>query len=142
MWGASPLLFWFACPWWLVMFSIFSHICHPFICFLTVSIQVLCPFSKRLFIYLLLSCMCCAKSLQSCPSLCNPMDCSLPGLAVHGIIQARILQWVARIPPGDHPDPVFEPTSLRSPALAGRFFTTSTTWEAHWVIWVPCIFEH
>ena len=34
-------------------------------------------------------------------------------------------------PPGDLPDPGIEPTSLTSPALAGGFFTTSTTWEAH-----------
>ena len=33
-------------------------------------------------------------------------------------------------PPGDLPDPEMEPTSLMSPALAGRFFTTSATWEA------------
>ena len=32
-------------------------------------------------------------------------------------------------PPGDLPDPGIEPMSLKSPALAGRFFTTSTTWE-------------
>ena len=32
---------------------------------------------------------------QSCPTLCNPMDCSLPGSLVHGILQARILKWVA-----------------------------------------------
>ena len=32
---------------------------------------------------------------QSCPSLCDPMDCSLPGSSVHGILQARILEWVA-----------------------------------------------
>ena len=37
----------------------------------------------------------CAKSLQSCPTLCDPMDCSLPGSSVHGILQARILEWVA-----------------------------------------------
>ena len=36
-----------------------------------------------------------AKSLQSCPTLCNPVDCSLPGSSVHGILQARILEWVA-----------------------------------------------
>ena len=34
-----------------------------------------------------------AKSLQSCPTLCDPMDCSLT--AVHGILQARILEWFA-----------------------------------------------
>ena len=32
---------------------------------------------------------------QSCPILCDPMDCSLPGSSVHGILQARILEWVA-----------------------------------------------
>ena len=32
---------------------------------------------------------------QSCPTLCDPMDCSLPGSSVHGILQARILKWVA-----------------------------------------------
>ena len=36
-----------------------------------------------------------AKSLQSCPTLCKPMDCSLPGSSVHGILQAGILEWVA-----------------------------------------------
>ena len=32
---------------------------------------------------------------QSCPTLCNPMDCSLPGSSVHGIFQTRVLEWVA-----------------------------------------------
>ena len=36
-----------------------------------------------------------AKSLQSCPTLCNPMDCSPPGSSAHGILQARILEWVS-----------------------------------------------
>ena len=36
-----------------------------------------------------------AKSLQSCPTLCNPMDCSLPGSSVYGMLQERILDWVA-----------------------------------------------
>ena len=41
-----------------------------------------------------------AKLLQSCEvkllsTLCDPMDCSLPGSSVHGILQARILEWVA-----------------------------------------------
>ena len=31
---------------------------------------------------------------QSCPTLCDPMDCSLPAFSVHGILQARILEWV------------------------------------------------
>ena len=32
---------------------------------------------------------------QSCPALCDPIDCSLPSSSVHGILQARILEWVA-----------------------------------------------
>ena len=36
-----------------------------------------------------------AKSLQSCPTLCNPIDCSPPGSAVPGILQARALEWGA-----------------------------------------------
>ena len=36
-----------------------------------------------------------AKLLQSCPTLCDPMDCSPPGFSIHGILQARTLEWVA-----------------------------------------------
>ena len=39
-----------------------------------------------------------AKSLQSCLTLCNPMDSSPPGSSVHRILQARILEWVATTP--------------------------------------------
>ena len=39
--------------------------------------------------------LCCAKSLQSCLTLCDPMDSSLPGSSVYGILQGRILEWVA-----------------------------------------------
>ena len=38
---------------------------------------------------------------QSCPTLCDPMDCSLPGSSLHGILQARVLEWGA-IPFSDH----------------------------------------
>ena len=36
-----------------------------------------------------------AKSLQLCPTLCDPMGCSLPGSSIHGIFQARVLEWGA-----------------------------------------------
>ena len=36
-----------------------------------------------------------AKLLQSCPTLCDPMGCSLPGFSFHGIFQARVLEWGA-----------------------------------------------
>ena len=58
------------------------------------------------------------------------MACSLPGSSVHGIPQARILEWVAFAPLADLADQEVEPESLKSPALASGFFTTSATWEA------------
>ena len=53
-----------------------------------------------------------AKSLQSCLTLYDPIDCSPRGSSVHGILQARILEWVAMPPPGDLPNPRIEPMSL------------------------------
>ena len=49
--------------------------------------------------------LCYAKSLHSCPTLCNPMDSSSPGSSVHGILQAGILEWLLCSPPGDLPLP-------------------------------------
>ena len=71
----------------------------------------------------------CAKSLQSCPTLCHPMDCSLPGSSFHGILEARILKWVVVPSSRGSSRPGTEPLS-HIPALSGGFFTTSTTWEA------------
>ena len=62
----------------------------------------------------------CAKSLQLCPTLCDPMDYSLPGSSVHRNLQARIPQWLPFPSPGDFPNPGIEPASLISPTLAGR----------------------
>ena len=69
------------------------------------------------------------KLLQSCLTLCDPVDCSPPGSSVHGILQARILTWVAMPSFRDLPDPGIEPASPVSPALAGRIFMTSVTWD-------------
>ena len=49
---------------------------------------------------------------QSCPTLCDPMDCSPPGSSVPGILQARILEWVVIPSPGNHQDPGIKPGSL------------------------------
>ena len=46
---------------------------------------------KIVFSWLLFACV----VIQSCPTLSHPMDCSLPGSSLHGIFQARILEWVA-----------------------------------------------
>ena len=71
----------------------------------------------------------CAELLQPCLTLCDPVDCRPPGPSAHGILQTRILEWVAKPPPGDLPHPGIKPTFLMSPALTGGFFTTSATWK-------------
>ena len=57
--------------------------------------------------------------VQSCLTLCDPRDCSPPDCSVHGISQARILEWVAISSSRDFPNPGIEPalTSPVSPAL-------------------------
>ena len=60
----------------------------------------------------------------------HPMDWSLSGSSVHGILQARILEWVAIPSSRGSSWPMIEPMPLMSPTLAGRFFTISATWEA------------
>ena len=71
----------------------------------------------------------CAKLLQLCLTLCDPMVYRLPGSSVHGVLQARILEWVVISSSGDLPHPGVESTSLMPPVLAGRFFTTRATRE-------------
>ena len=69
-----------------------------------------------------------SKSLQLCPTICDPVDCSLSGSPVHGLLQAT-----GELPfpsPGDLPDPWIKPVSLMSPELAGGLFTTSASWKA------------
>ena len=66
---------------------------------------------------------------QSCPTLCDPMDCSPPGSSVLVIFQAIVLEWVAISSSGDLPYPGIEPKSLASPALVGSFFTTAPPGE-------------
>ena len=67
---------------------------------------------------------------QSCPTLCDPMDCSPPDSSVHGILRQEYWSGLPCPPPGDLPNPEIEPTSLTSPALAGGLFIPSLTWEA------------
>ena len=61
----------------------------------------------------------CVKLAQSRPTLCDPMDCSLQHSSICGILQARILEWVAFPSPGDLPNPGIEPgaPALQADAL-------------------------
>ena len=72
------------------------------------------------------ACVCCLVT-QSCPTLCDPMDCSPPGSSVHGILQARILEWVAiSFSRGSS-----QPKELTQVSCtADRFLTISATREA------------
>ena len=72
-----------------------------------------------------------AKLLQSSPFLCDPMDCRLSGPLFMGFSRQDYQSRLSCPPPQNHPDAGTEPTFLMSPALAGSFFTTSTTLEAH-----------
>ena len=64
-----------------------------------------------------------AKSIQLCPTLWDPMDCSPPGSSVHGILQARILEWVA-IPSSRGSSRLKDWTWVC--CIAGGFFTTAS----------------
>ena len=76
-----------------------------------------------------------AKSLQLCQTLCDPMDCSPPGSSVHGILQARILEWVAISFSRRSSQPRDQTCISMSLALAGRFISTGATWEA-FILWM------
>ena len=83
------------------------------------------------YTYVDLYCACMhAKQLQSCPTIFDPMDHSLPGSSVRGVLWQEYWSGLPCTPPGDLLDLQFKPKSLASPALAGEFFTISTTWKA------------
>ena len=78
------------------------------------------------------------KSFQSCLTLCDPVDCSLPGSSVHVILQARTLEWITMSSSRGYSHSGIKPMS---PALAGRLFATSITWEAQKLLHI-LLFKH
>ena len=58
----------------------------------SLAVVLSCPSTHGILVP---ACVLHAKWIQSCPTLCDLMDCGLPGSSVHGILQARILEWVA-----------------------------------------------
>ena len=89
------------------------------------ELQSFWPDARFSWVSLSLLCVCVCVCLhlvsKSCPTLCDPMDCNLPGSSIHGIFQARILRWVAisfsraSSAPRD---------GTHVSCIAGRFFTT------------------
>ena len=65
------------------------------------------------------------------PTLCSPMDCSLPGSSICGTIPARILKWIAFSSFRGSSGPGVEPTSPMVPALAGGCSTTEPAGHHH-----------
>ena len=61
---------------------------------------------------------------QLCLNLCDPLDCDLPGSSVHGILQARILEWVAI----SYSRRSSQPRDQTQICIAGKFFTIWATW--------------
>ena len=91
------------------------------------QIQVSCIGSWILYLSYLGSLK--AKVIQLCPTLCDPMDWGLRDSSVHGILPARILEWVAITFSGGLPNPRIEP---RSPTLQMVIYiwpTSETLWK-------------
>jgi len=72
-----------------------------------------------------------AKSLQSCLTLCDPMEHSQSDSSANGFSRHEYWSELPYSLPEDLPDPGIKPTSLMPLTLAGGFFTTCATWEAH-----------
>ena len=68
---------------------------------------------------------------QACPTLCGPVDCGSPDSSVYGILQARILEWVALPFSRGCPQPR---NQIRVSRIVGRFFTVQATKEAPWMV--------
>ena len=117
---------------WWPLDRLISYVTANIFRFLSLSVCV----CLSLIIY---TCVCVKWSevAQSCPTLCDPVDCSPPGSSIHRILQARILEWVSMgfsrqeywsgLPfpfQGDLPNPGIEP---RSPTLQGDALTSEHT---------------
>ena len=74
--------------------------------------------------------VCDPQVAQSRPTLCDSGDCSPPGSSVHGMLQARILEWVAMPSSRGASRPRDKLMSLMSPALQADSFPLKATWEA------------
>ena len=109
--------------WWVVRYSSYYYLTH---CISCDSLGTLTTFYFMLYI----GYVCYVKSLKSCLTLCDPVDCSLPGSSVHWILQAKYWCGLSFAPPEDDPNSGIKFVSLMPPALAGGFFTDSATWEA------------
>ena len=92
-------------------------------------------YSRSYFIYHL-----CVHSLQLCQALCNPMDCSPPGPSVCGILQARILEWVAVPSSRASSRPRYQTHISCVSCITGGFFTTEPLEKPHFATCYPAYY--
>ena len=93
-------------------------------------------YSKSLLLICFIVCMCvCVSVTQLCLTLCDPMDCSLPGFSIHGILQTRIQEWVASLSSRGSSQPR-DWTQVSH--IAGRFFTVWATREDLYIVVCIC----
>ena len=126
---------------WKVKFSqlLWTRFCMPSSSPHTQNIYILNPHSQCLKMWLHLeagSLRRCvhAKSLQSCLTLWDPMDCTLPGFSVHEILQARILEWIAMSSSRGSSQPR-NPTCVSNISCFGRHILYHwATWEAWFMV--------
>ena len=104
-------------------------LCH----FYKVQWSVTCVMSERGGRCVKETLLVCILVTQSCPTLCDPMDCSPPGFSVHGILQTGILEWVAISFSRGSSWPKHQ---TRVSCVVGRFFTIWATREAQQCLWL------
>ena len=117
------------------------HIPTPFFLFPSTEHWVELPvlYSRfSLVIYFICACVC-AKSLQSCPTLCDPTVCNTPGSSVHGILQARILEWVAMPSSRESSWPSGQTRVSHVSCIGRQVLYSSATWEPHFIHSSGCV---
>ena len=80
----------------------------------------------------------CVLVTQSCPTLCGPTDCRLPGFSVRGIFQARILEWVAISYPRGSPRPRDETHISCVPGIGRQILYRCGTWQTLYCSCAKC----
>ena len=81
-------------------------------------------------------CYCCCSVIKSCLTLCNPMDCSPPGSPGHGMLQARILEWVVISFPRGSSWPRNQTLDSLVPCIAGGFLSTEPLGKPNILLYV------
>ena len=116
---------WLYLLWWAVISGLWCYHRNWFFA-LYFKIKIWTFFRRNAIITQLIDSVCLVA--QSCPTLCNPVDCSPPGSSIRGILQARILQWVA-MPVSRGSSQSRDRTQVSH--IAGGFFTNWATRKPH-----------